>query len=250
MSLDFKDFSFLEGVHHHLNATWLIWLIDSREKSPAIVHHLNLVEVDALLKSSNFLPVFDLVDWLVLTCGKHWWWAFVTVWLKHFKTGEIDIGHGKAPDWVLLVFFGIEGPHVDCGVKSWWDKSCVICEPSNWSNRTSMGLKGHTRRVLGCVEIVHIDEVDRHAGKEMTAVWEDDLVTWFDWQILVLLNRVSKYIHHSHSVVEANDNLESSWMESHTHGIFLELLINLQFETHAWAIWPNFDSFVWGASHN
>jgi len=107
-----------------------------------------------------------------------------------------------------------------------------------------MGLESVVDWVLSSVEVVHMDKVDIHASEEVTSVTEDNLSALFDDDILVLLNRVSKHIHHPDSVVETNYNLETSWMEGHTNGIVLELLIDLELKAHRRAVGPNFDSLV------
>jgi len=42
------------------------------------------------------------------------------------------------------------------------------------------------------------------------------------------VNSVRKDIHHPDAVEESNHDLESGWVESHTEGIVLELLVDLQ----------------------
>ena len=86
--------------------------------------------------------------------------------------------------------------------------------------------------VLSRIEVVYMDEVDIHAGEEVTSITEDNLSALFDRDVLVLLDRVGKHIHHPDSVVETNNNLEACGMESHTNGIVLELLIDLELEAH------------------
>ena len=107
-----------------------------------------------------------------------------------------------------------------------------------------MGLECVVDGVLSRVEVVHVDKVDIHTGEEVTSITEDNLSALFDRDVLILLDRVGKHIHHPDSVVETNYNLEASWMESHTNGIVLELLIDLEFEAHRRAIGPDFDGFV------
>ena len=90
-----------------------------------------------------------------------------------------------------------------------------------------MGLESVVYRVLRRVEVVDVDEVDEHAGEEVAAVGEDDLTARLDWQILVLLDRVCKDVHHANTVEEAHNDLEASRVEGDADGIVLELLIDL-----------------------
>ena len=111
-----------------------------------------------------------------------------------------------------------------------------------------MRLERVVHRVLRRVEAVDVDEVDEHASKKMATVREHNLSTLLDRQVLVLLNRVGEDVHHPNSIEESNDNLETCRMESHAHGIILELLVNLQFEAERRAVTPYLDSLIGRAS--
>ena len=62
------------------------------------------------------------------------------------------------------------------------------------------------------------------------------------------MDRVGKDVHHSDPIKETYDNLEASWMERNTHGIILELLVDLQLEAKLGAPTPDLDCLVGGAS--
>ena len=113
-----------------------------------------------------------------------------------------------------------------------------------------MGLESVVDGVLSRVEVVHMDKVDIHTSEEVTSITEDNLSALFDRDVLVLLDRVRKHIHHPDSVVETNYNLEASRVEGHTNGIVLELLVDLELEAHRRAVGPDFDGFVRGAGRN
>ena len=113
-----------------------------------------------------------------------------------------------------------------------------------------MGLKHVLGRVLRRVEVVDVDKVDEHASKKMAAVGEDNLTTCLDGYILILLNSIGEDIHHPDTIEEADNDLEACWMEGDTHGIILELLIDLQFEAKRWAVTPDLHSLVRGAGGN
>ena len=59
-----------EGHHNYLDTAGLVGLTDTCEECLAIVHHLDLVQVDALLELAHLDTVADFADRLVLTCGK------------------------------------------------------------------------------------------------------------------------------------------------------------------------------------
>lgn len=105
-----------------------------------------------------------------------------------------------------------------------------------------MSLESIVDRVLRRVEVVDVDEVDKHAGEEMSTVGENNLTTSFNWQVFILLNVVSKDIHHPDSIEEANDNLKASRVECYAHRVILERLIDLKFEAKRWAVAPDLDS--------
>ena len=66
----------------------------------------------------------------------------------------------------------------------------------------------------------------------MATVAEYDLTALLDVQVLVLLDRVSKHVHHANLVVEADHDLEASRVESDTDRIILESLVYLKFKSH------------------
>lgn len=78
-------------------------------------------------------------------------------------------------------------------------------------------------RVFGSEELIDADGTTVLTGKEVTAMCEDDLTTLLDRNLLVLHQSllvrwlvILEDVHHLDSVSEANDYLESSWMERHT----------------------------------
>ena len=107
-----------------------------------------------------------------------------------------------------------------------------------------MSLKGVIDRILRSVEVVDVNEIDLHASEKVTAIREDNFTTLLNWQVLVLLDRVCKDIHHSDPVEETNNNLETCRMERYAHGIFLELLIYLKLESQRRTITPDLDCLV------
>lgn len=107
-----------------------------------------------------------------------------------------------------------------------------------------MSLEGVVYWILRSVEVVDMNEVHEHAGEKVTTIGEDNLTALLDWQILVLLDRVCKDIHHSNPIKEANNNLETCRVERNAHGIILELLVDLEFESKRWTIAPNLDCLV------
>ena len=107
-----------------------------------------------------------------------------------------------------------------------------------------MRFEGIIDWVLRRVEIVDVDEVDEHAREKVTSVSEHDLTTLLDRQVLVLLDCVRENVHHSNSIEEPNDNLETCWMEGHTLCLILEHLVDLELEAKRGAVTPNLDCLI------
>ena len=106
------------------------------------------------------------------------------------------------------------------------------------------------RGALAGVEVVHDDSSDLHACEQVSTIGEDNLTAGFDADVFVLLDGVLKDVHHANSIVEADNNLEASWVEGYTVGTFLELLVDLQLEAVRWTVAPNLNSLVRGACRN
>ena len=107
-----------------------------------------------------------------------------------------------------------------------------------------MRFEGIIDRVLCRVEIVDMDEVDKHAREKVTSVSEYYLTTLLDWQVLVLLDCIRENVHHSNSIEKSNDNLETCWVEGHALCLILELLVDLKLEAKRGTITPNLDCLV------
>ena len=78
-----------------------------------------------------------------------------------------------------------------------------------------MSLECVLRWASGREEIVNVDEVYKHAGKKMATVREYDFTTLLDLNVFVLKDFSLEDIHHADAIKEANDYLESGWMERH-----------------------------------
>ena len=104
-----------------------------------------------------------------------------------------------------------------------------------------MSLEGVVDWVLSRVEVVDVNEVDKHACEKVATVGEHDFTALLNWQVLILLDLVRKHVHHPDSIKESHYNLEASWVESHALCAFTELLVDLELESKRRAITPNFD---------
>ena len=91
-----------------------------------------------------------------------------------------------------------------------------------------MGLEDVVGWVLSGVKVVHVDQVQEHASEKMSTVREDDLIAPLDCDVFVLLDVLVKHVHHPDAIEETDNDLEASRVEGYTHGIFLELLVNLK----------------------
>lgn len=66
----------------------------------------------------------------------------------------------------------------------------------------------------------------------------------FDSELFVCLKALLEQVHHSDSLVETNDHVETRGMESHTVGLILELLIDFQIETILSHVRPHFNGAI------
>ena len=131
------------------------------------------------------------------------------------QTGEVDVLNFVLPDGVLFAFFRVESPHEDGGVESRRYEAGVIWKPGDRPDWASVSLERVLRWAGGCEEIVNVDEVYKHAGKKMAAVREHDFTTLLDLNVFVLKDFSLEDIHHADAIEEANDDLESGWVERH-----------------------------------
>ena len=131
VSLNLEQTVFAERVHHTLDGTWLVCLVDASEEGASIELHLDLVQVDVLFKFLNLLPVLDLSDRLVRASHKDRWEDLPIFGLIDFKAGEVDVGLCEGPDWslVALAFLRVQPPHVDVRVESGRDEACIVLQP-------------------------------------------------------------------------------------------------------------------------
>ena len=115
-----------------------------------------------------------------------------------------------------------------------------------------MGLKNVIRGIFGSVELIDVDEGILLAGEKVASVWKNDFTALPYWNVFVLLNGVLENIHHPYALEEPYNNLESSWVESHTHSIFIAewLAVNDKLKAKRRIVAPNFDSLVIWASDN
>ena len=109
---------------------------------------------------------------------------------------------------------------------------------------TVVALEIIARWVVSGEEVENLDVLNGLACKQVATIGKNDLATRPNVQILVLLDRIGKDVHHSNLVIKAYNNLETSRMEGDTVSGFLEYLVNLELEVHGSAIAPNLYSHV------
>ena len=105
--------------------------------------------------------------------------------------------------------------------------------------------------VLSSVELVYIDVTLRSTSKEMTTIGESNLSATLDSNVMEWLKALLEHIHHSHSVGETNNDMESRRMESNTVGLVVVRSADLK----SWGlilslIVPNSHSLIDRASSN
>ena len=81
----------------------------------------------------------------------------------------------------------------------------------------------------------------------MSTVRELDLVAALNHQRSVVLNRFAQYVAQVDLVAEGHDQMETTWVESHSQALFWEALSDL---VSLRRVVPNAHRFVAGASSN
>lgn len=110
-----------------------------------------------------------------------------------------------------------------------------------------MTLVYHLWAVFTRVELVNMDVSLMSTSKEVTTVGELDLSASLDLDLMVHFQTLLEDIHHSDSVSETDDNMESRWVEGNTVGFILESLTDLKLR---WIVVPYSHSLVDRASGN
>ena len=67
----------------------------------------------------------------------------------------------------------------------------------------------HILSVLTCVEFVHINVTLRCASEQVTTVRESDFSASLDWNSVVRLETLLEDIHHSDSISETDNQVET-----------------------------------------
>ena len=112
-----------------------------------------------------------------------------------------------------------------------------------------MGFEDIVGWALSSEEFENMDIGLDLAGEQMTSIWENNLSTVLVWKLFVLLDAILEDIHHPELVEEAQNDLETSWMEGNTEWVILVSLTDLKIESHGRMVAPNLDSFIsWGGN--
>jgi hypothetical protein len=105
--------------------------------------------------------------------------------------------------------------------------------------------------VLTSVELVDVDIALRSTCEEMTTVRESNLSASLDSNVMKWFETLLEHVHHSHSISETNNDMESRRMECHTVGLIVVGSADLE----SWSlvltlIIPNSHSLIDGAGCN
>ena len=107
MSLDFELLVPGEGIHDDLDGAWLVRLIHTCKEGASVIEHFDLVQIHALFKLDELIPILDLSDRFVLARGEHRWGILFAFALEDTQASKIDIGHSEGPDGIGLIFLGL-----------------------------------------------------------------------------------------------------------------------------------------------
>jgi len=93
--------------------------------------------------------------------------------------------------------------------------------------------------ILWQVELVDVNRATVSNGKQVTTMGEFDLTALFDLDIFVGSKILLKQIHHADTLIETNDQMETTRVERNTIGLFFEMLIDLKIKAVLGCVGPN-----------
>ena len=104
--------------------------------------------------------------------------------------------------------------------------------------------------ILTSVELVDVDVTLRSTGEEMTSIGESYLSTSLNSNMMEWLEALLEHIHHSDSISESNNDVESRRMESNTISFIVVRGTNLKSWSLVLLVVPDSHGLVDRASGN
>ena len=251
MSLNLEDL--LEVEVDDLDWTWSVTVSNTCKDGSASFEELDLRDIDTSFVVQHELSIYDGLDRLINTSSVNdalWVWLIINLWMIS-NTWKLEILDGETESWVHVlgvIFISIKIPSEDVTIPTTWNETRVIIEPLEASDWTKMCFVDHILSVLTCVEFVHINVTLRCASEQVTTVRESDFSASLDWNSVVRLETLLEDIHHSDSISETDNQVETWWMEGYTVGLIWVLLADLK---NWWVgVVPNSDRLISRASNN
>lgn len=99
-------------------------------------------------------------------------------------------------------------------------------------------------RVLRQVELINIDGATVRDREKVTTMGELNLTAQLNLDILERYQILFKQVHHADTLIETDNKVETTGMESHTVGLLLENLIDFQIKASSVGVGPDFDCAV------
>lgn len=141
-------------------------------------------------------------------------------------------------------FIRVQLPGKDVTVPTTRYEARIIVEPMDAPDWALMSLINEVNIVFACIELIDVDMILRCTGKKMATMRESDFPATLDANGLERLQAVLEHVHHSDSVSEANDDVETSRVEGHTVRLIIKDLAYLQLKWTHLSIVPNPDCFI------
>jgi len=165
--------------------------------------------------------------------------------LKVFKR----VDHVWSINFLVFRFVWEKVPAEHITVPSARDETRVVVKPVKASYWTSMELVDHVS-ILTSVELVDVDVTLRSTGKEMTSIGESNLSASLNSYVMEWFKALLEHIHHSDSISESNNDMESRRMKSYTVSFIVVRRTNFKSWCLVLLVVPNSHGLVDRASSN
>ena len=149
----------------------------------------------------------------------------------------------------IRAFFNVEKlPEENITTVTSGDESHIIIEPIDGSYLLDMTFALEVWWILIGVEIKDVGcIISICSGKKMTTVTESDFRAALNLNVFKQMKLLGQNIHKLNLILDGNDHMESTWMESYSQSIFWDCLGDLQCLGD---VVPNLNGSIFGAGND
>jgi len=244
VGLNFKNF--LEILSEDLDCSGSVWVSNTCNQEFTLETSNNLTVTSSFFISTSLLSLqrtnfalfvsfsFNFPDWFVWTSCIHYWLGKINVswigniwlWSVNCNTVESIVFNFVLPDRlsnlsfntcissIVKLLFLIEFPKVNTRVPTTSYKACVIFEPADWFDKVLMSLEKEVIWCFTSIEFINANILCILACKVLSSVRELNFTTVLNWDWLESNQTGAKYIHHLDTLSKADNNMETTWMQS------------------------------------